>query len=359
MASSSASLSLNHSVEGNHSLEGGWFARPRNSLKVCRLLEPAERSVLEFIECSTITKPGQTRFRRHTIREIASEVGYTVEHVARAAHRLARLALIIRRTEGHGLEYRAAPENYQKAIDDRSNTRPPRTCNRKPPTVEISAHPPQLREGQTQGEGKEKANNEQNQSVDSTKHDLQVSFSETGGSGEADETSPGKTDQMTPAEKLERFCVKNCTPKLGTVPPQKIITRCVELLKAGCAPVEALEVRIMQRIGVLTSWGFLLDLARDVAQAFHARRKLLKNMPEQYDLRPHWASATQIRAWHADSGTPEAVKIQIVMMWPELQIDPKTGSKADMYEQRLHEAAARGIKKRLERENRTQRRTDA
>lgn len=144
---------------------------------------------------------------------------------------------------------------------------------------------------------------------------------------QAEENGPGhdqarnrlnRSNQATapPAEvdELEEWLTQTITPRLFSCPPLNFIEAAIKNL-AG-APVEWLKNKILAKLPVFTSWGFLPQLASDVGEAY-ARLRLV---PRHHDIDfgPHWASSVFVRRLFQDPATPEAARNEILQMWPEL-----------------------------------------
>lgn len=117
---------------------------------------------------------------------------------------------------------------------------------------------------------------------------------------------------------------------MGSVPEKKALARAGKIL--GEAPVGMLTARITQRLelfqGPKASWGALPLLAEDVAKAHHALKRLRGRAPV-VELAEHWRSAAEVRRLHRDAATPEHVRREILLMWPELKTSPD-GPKSTM-----------------------------
>jgi hypothetical protein len=140
--------------------------------------------------------------------------------------------------------------------------------------------------------------------------------------GSIDESRVTSTDESPSASELEDFCVLHLTPKLGNCPSPQLLAKVQRIL--GDCPLSHLKAHVLRRLDAVTGWGFVSILAEDVAQAFTKLRHARKRNPVQYDLEPDWASAAHVRALYSSGETPETVKAELILMWPELERQRKT-----------------------------------
>jgi hypothetical protein len=118
-------------------------------------------------------------------------------------------------------------------------------------------------------------------------------------------------------KELADWCLVNITPKLGDCPPEKVIAKTIEVL--GRTPLESFKNQVMRRFKKITGWGLLVMIAEDARKGYYALSSIpLALQRSQYHLDWHWASCTEVRALYADVNTPQSVKNELTLMWPEL-----------------------------------------
>lgn len=345
----------------------GWGPIPHTLFKaVPRRLPPGAKTELVIvgnIVDDTLGAPGRPEWVRATLAYFAHLANVTEDAAGKAVKRLAALDLIECRQAGRGKEYRAKVENFERA--------PERAARhlRKPPAVAPDLHraAPLARAGEAVPEPERSPRDtikiveipvENSESLtpspggvdkftyQSCPHcraplgesKANAGFADSspsaGGNKRVTDSIPcvdagypapggGTGAPATPAEKkrqLESFCVATITPRLGTVPEKNALHRAIQTL--GRAPVEWLTARITQRLelfrGPRASWGALPLLAQDVAQA-HLRLGKIRGNTVPINLTPHWASAAEVRRLQADPATPEPVRTELLLMWPELR----------------------------------------
>ena len=239
---------------------------------------------------SNVGCPWQPEWASKTHAFYASVLRIGEDQVGKLLKELVRLEVLKVRKVGHRNEYQAVPENFAKPPE-----RIPKRICRKPPQVETSTH--------TVVEMKP---------VTPDLPDLENGFAEPAAARQSTKPAP---PEGPPEEQLEEFCTKTITRTLLSVPPKKELQAAIKMLNG--APVELLKSKIMQRIHVFKSWKMLSLLASDV-QKVHRQILKFPASTTQYDLRRHWASATEVRRLYSDETTPQGVKLEIVSMWPEL-----------------------------------------
>lgn len=119
--------------------------------------------------------------------------------------------------------------------------------------------------------------------------------------------------------RLQKFLDENVTRKLGESPSEKLITRTLDIL--GGAPLEPLFGLIRSKLKKFTGWGLLEHLAREISQKYQTLQLLTDGEDDRarYHLNLHWRSSLEVRRLHADPDTPEPVKRELLMIWPELK----------------------------------------
>lgn len=291
---------------------GGFAGAPHIFIEMaCRTLTQLPLKVMLMILDSTAKPCGNGfvsfRWSGKSTKDIAKFCAGTVSDTAKALRYLEKPVseggrqLLRSRKRGKCKEYQIIAGNIGLPAEPLK----PRTC-RKPPQSDTTHQ-------RSKSESVETV--EVTESISAMDREIQRPIEKIRvESGEA----PPPDVRSNSTKELTDFCIETITPKLGTCPEQKFIAQAVKVL-AGC-PLERLKCRILQRINKITSWAMLPLLAEDVRKAHvELKRVTQARGPAQYDLTADWSSATKIRRLYSSGETPEPVKSEIVLMWPELQ----------------------------------------
>jgi len=341
-----------------------WMARaPLTYFKTLqRKLTDAEYRVLGVILADTIGATKPMEWTRATHSYLAYWTNLSESMAGRAVGMLTKKKLIETRRAGQGREYRPAVENFAGPQEDH----PPRTLRKPPEREQFFSE----NSGRNKSEGipiSDSSVSEELQEDTEKILALECEYPESPNQGdfEAGITSPpsasgdGSASFMPPPARrdaLEAHLLRTITPKLaGSPPPAAILDRSLKIL--GKAPIEPLLGRISQRAAICTGWKLIPLLAADVRDTYASIKRLMPDFDtarerQQYNLDQHWASSREIRRMHADTSTPEAVRKEILTMWPELgrdaTTDPKKKLRAEMmerhnreHEQRIREREAK------------------
>jgi hypothetical protein len=350
----------------------GWTSTPHSYFKsLPRRLSPVAHQILGIILDDTIGAWPRREWTAAKHAYFAFYANCTVDAAQKATKRLAALRLVETRRAGQGIEYRPLVENFETPPEREARHFSPEAlenlrANRKGPTVAIQPHFGSQSAGSTvspelaspaaglelldsldparlPGSGTIKivensVDREEIQEV--AEHHPEVACPHcgqkptlsgfaspspsNGAKAELGESIPcaeaGFSQAVEAARELEEFCLETITPRMGSVPGKKVLTAALQTL--GASPVAMLTARITQRLelfeGPKASWGALRLLAEDVAKAQHALKKMRGRAPV-VSLGEHWRSAAEIRRLHRDSSTPEHLKREILLMWPELK----------------------------------------
>lgn len=273
------------------------------------------RIMLQIIEKTA--RPDGYKWADYTVQYLAMKCGGTISDTGKALRQLERpkaeggYELLRAKKAGKLKLYQPIAENFGTVPGMK-----PRTC-RKPPQSETTFHEVEKMEVAETVEVTESI----------SAMDREVSKPIPAKSRvELGETPP--VMNATPIRELADFCIETITPKLGTCPEEKFVAQAVKVL--GDCPTERLKSRILQRINNVTSWAILPLLAEDVRKAHVELKRVTESRgPAQYDLTADWSSATKIRRLYSSGDTPQAVKQEIVHMWPELRTGPLKKSKIE------------------------------
>lgn len=322
----------------------GWAPVPHClAMQLNRALTELPYRVMSTLLDETAKPNGEFVWTRLNLGYYAYWCNATVSDTGKAFRQLERppedggYGLLRSRRVGRMKQYQFIPEHI-----DQLKERTPRTL-RKPPSAETS-----VRHETSETEAKEKSGYSEIETIETgvviemipavdsscvspSLQALSDSLEPEGDRATVHQAPPEPIDESRvtstdspsswDSDELEDFCVLHLTPKLGTCPDPKVIERSIRVL--GPCPVEHLKTHILRRFEAIKSWPFIAILAEDVAQAHTKLRTVRARHPVQYDLEPDWASATRVRALYSSGETPEAVKAEIVLMWPELKAQAK------------------------------------
>jgi hypothetical protein len=339
-----------------------WMARaPLTYFKTLqRKLTDAEFRVLGVILADTIGATKPIEWARASHAYFAYWTNLSESMAGRAVGMLTRKRLIESRHAGQGREYRPAVENFAGPQEDH----PPRML-RKPPQIDTlsrSVHEPRNytpTESVQGGNLGEAIPISDSSVIEECQHDTETilalqcelphnvvtgDFDGTGGQPLSASGDGSASFKPPPPRRdtLEAHLLRTITPKLGTCPPPAILDRAIKTL--GKAPLEPLLGRITQRAPACTGWGLIPRLAADVRDTYASIKRLMPDFDEarernRYNLDHHWASSREVRRMHSDASTPDAVRKEILTMWPELAIERKQKDRAsrDKFFQEMHE----------------------
>lgn len=277
-----------------------------------RKLTDGEFRVLGLIVATTIGAPSQPEWSTETHRSISAWTVLSENMVGRILKALEEKNLILSKRVGRQNQYKPLIENFTGPLPDRG--------------LRIVRRKSSEKAGETQGEQIDtayRASHEQNQSITETKYALQCgnqseAFEEPRKPSVRGPEPIAKTPPPSRKERLRIFLEETIAPKLLSCPTEKLLDDIMRILNG--APLEPLFLRIIQKKSIFTEWGLLRNLADDVAQSY----RFLHNIDatadrERYRLDQHWDSAYEVRKLHADPNTPQAIREELLLMWPELE----------------------------------------
>jgi hypothetical protein len=312
-----------------------WMARaPLTYFKTLqRKLTDAEFRVLGVILADTIGAIKPIDWTRATHGYLAYWTNLSESMAGRAVGMLTKKKLIESRRAGQGREYRPAVENFASPQEDH----PPRTLRKPPERAQFFDE----NSGGTKSEGipiSDSSVSEESQQDAEKIVALQCEylkptdfeFRDSVATPPPSASGDGSASFMPPPSRrdaLEAHLLRTITPKLSCCPPPAdILDRTLKIL--GKAPLEPLLGRISERAPACTGWKLIPLLAADVRETYASIKRLMPDFDiarerNRYNLDQHWASSREVRRMHADPETPEAVRKEITLMWPELTIERK------------------------------------
>ena len=289
----------------------GWTRTPHSYLKLLRRrLTEKEHAILGVILADTIGAQGRPEWAQKPNSYYAYWANCSEDMAGRTLRRLETLGLVESRKRSKTREYRAVQENFSKPEE-----RPRRTCERKSVQSETRIRPqlsPQT-DGRTQGE------TTKNGFVDTEEVNQPVTDLAVGNqvSEKSSSSSPSKPSSSDRVRDIENFVTSTITPKLGSCPPKNIVESVDKTLRGAQNGMVMFEAGVYARLDSVTGWGLIPLLAQDARKAAFAVSRLPKRT--DFDLTRHWESSRQVRRMIHDSNTPETVKTELFLMWPELR----------------------------------------
>ncbi len=284
--------------------KAGWTRTPHSYLKTLRRsLTPTEHAILGVILADTVGAQGRPEWTRKPHSYYAYWANCSEDMAGRSLRHLAKLELLEGRKSGKSNEYRVRPENFAKPEE-----RAKRTI-RKPAGSETQSRPQAER---TQSENLQIGFVDRNE-VKPSIADVEVCYQEISNSSK----SGSKSSRVEHARAIENFVTSTITPKLGSCPSKKIIQAIANLTQGHQNRLAMFERNVLNRLGIITSWGIVPMLAKDARDACLA----LQNIPQraQFNLDRHWASSREVHQIMADPNTPKGVKAEVHLMWPHFK----------------------------------------